>query len=68
MNEKIKDVLRLAVLIVEQRGGDINTEDGYVATTDTDAIIGLERALCEAFDTSSDDATRLEIFPKIGAL
>jgi len=68
MNQKIKDVLRYAVLIVEYRGGDVSTEDGNLATTDVDAMINLGAALCEAFDTTSDDPTMLEISPKIDKL
>ena len=68
INEKIKDVLRLATLIVEHRNGDINTEDGCLATTDTDTMIALQIALCDAFDTQSDDVHMLEIEPKINAL
>jgi hypothetical protein len=68
MNDKIKDVLKLAVLIVESREGDIDTEDGYKGAVDLDTIIQLEIALCEAFDTSSDNATMAEIDSKINDL
>jgi len=65
---KIKDIRRLAVLIVEYRNGDVSNEDGSFATTDLNTIIRLEMALCEAFDTNSYDATMREIGPKIDKL
>ena len=68
MDDKIKQVLKKAILVVEYRGGDINTLDGSKAVTSVDAIIELEMALCEAFETKSDDAHMLEIEPKIDAL
>jgi len=67
-NDKIKEVLKLAVLVAEYRGGDVTTEDGCFATTDLDTLIALEAAICEAFSTESDDVTMLEIAPKINAL
>lgn len=66
--EKLKEVLKRAVLIVEYRQGDIDTEDGSFAVTDVDEIIRLEQALCDLFETSTDNATMLEISPKIAAL
>ena len=68
MNEQIKEVLRLAVLVVEYRHGDIDTDDGCFAATDLDTLIKLESALCAAFSTKSDDARMLEIAPKIKEL
>ena len=68
MDDKIKQVLKKAVLVVEYRGSDIWADDGPEATTSVDAIIELEQALCEAFETESDDAHMLEIAPKINAL
>lgn len=68
MNDKLKEVLRLAVLIVEYRSGDIDTDGGSFATTNLDTIIYLEQALCDAFSTKSDDATMKEIGPMIEAL
>ena len=68
MNEKIKKVLKLAVLVVEYRGTDTDDCNGSHATTDIDSMINLEAALCDAFDTTSDDATILEIAPKINEL
>ncbi len=68
MDQKIKDALIWAVRIVEYRGGDVDTVDGDLATTDVDTMINLEAALCDAFDTTSDDATMLEIGPKINRL
>jgi len=48
MNEKLKGVLKQAVLVCEYRAGDVSTEDGNFATTDIDSIIRLEEALCDA--------------------
>ena len=68
MNDKIKEVLRQAVLIVEYRSGDVDTADGCFAATCLDTMINLEAALCDAFETIGDDATFREIAPKIDTL
>ncbi len=68
MDEKFKRVLRFAVHVCELRKGDIDTEDGPMATTDTDSIINLEAALCDALDTQSDDIEIHEVRKKIQAL
>jgi len=68
MDGKIKEVLKQAILIVEYRSSDVDTEDGCFATTCLDTMISLEAALCDAFDTNSDDATMMEIWPKVQKL
>lgn len=68
VSEEIKRALEEAVQVVAWRAGDISTEDGTYATTDIDAIIRLEQALCEALKTSSDDVVLEEILPLINAL
>ena len=68
MHQDIKNVLAMAVTVVECRKGDVSTEDGMFATTDLDAIIDLEATLCKAFDTVSDNVSMSEIGPKIIAL
>lgn len=51
----IIEALRQAVMVVSYRDGDVSTEDGERATTDTDCMIRLESALCEALGTKYDD-------------
>jgi hypothetical protein len=68
MNEKIKEVLKQAVLVCEYRGGDIDTEDGSFATTDTDSMIRLEAALCDALNAPSDNIAMLDVQRTIEAL
>ena len=68
MNEKLKEVLKQAVLVCEYRAGDVSTEDGDFATTDIDSIIRLEEALCDALDAPSDDIRMLDVFQKIQKL
>lgn len=53
--ESVIEVLRHAIMVVAYRNGDVDTEDGSYATTDTDSIIRLESALCEALGTEYDD-------------
>ena len=53
MNE-LKELLEQAVWVCFNRAGDVDTEDGSFATTDTDSIIRLEAAICEYFDLPSD--------------
>lgn len=68
LTPEIKEVLREAAQVVAWRNGDVSTEDGNFATTDTDAIIRLEQALCTALKTSSDDVVLEEILPMIEVL
>ena len=55
MEDKYKSIIELAALVVLHRGQDVNTEDGYFATTCSDQIIRLEAAISEAFELNSDD-------------
>lgn len=68
ITEEIKNVLRLAVHVVDYRAGDVNTEDGSYATTDTSAIINLESALCKALGTKYDDIDLAEALKLIDRL
>lgn len=61
----IKEILKKAMVVIEYRNGDIDTEDGTFATTETDAIIGLEMSLADAFNDNGDDATFLECWANI---
>ena len=53
------------MVVIEYRNGDVDTEDGTFATTETDAIIGLEMSLAEAFNDNGDDATFLECWANV---
>lgn len=67
MNEQIRDVLIAALNVVHYRCGDVDTEDGSFATTGLDEMIGLEQALCEAFDIGSDSVNPALMLPLIEA-
>lgn len=66
--EAIKQVLRLAVHIVDCRNGDVDMEDGSFTTTGITEMICLESALCEAFPTGSDDVDPKLMLPQIEAI
>lgn len=68
MRDKIKEVLMLAVQLVESRSGDVVMDDGDYAKVDIAAICHLESALCEALGSSWDDARMSELGPKIKSL
>ena len=68
MNDKIKQIIKQAVLVCEYRTGDIDTEDGSFAATDIDSIIRLEEALCDALDAPSDNIKMLDVWQTIDAL
>ena len=57
MNDKIKEILKLATELVLTRTGDVTTEDGNFATVDTDLIIRLDEALAHEFTNDSDDVS-----------
>lgn len=66
--ELVIEVLRQAIMVVAYRAGDVDTEDGSYATTDTDSIIRLESALCEALGTKYDDLDLAEAIELLGKL
>lgn len=51
---ELNELLEQAVFVCWNRDGDIDTEDGTLATTDTDSIIRLEAAICKYFDLDAD--------------
>tara|TARA_R110002033_G_scaffold88405_3_gene138456 strand:+ start:919 stop:1176 length:258 start_codon:yes stop_codon:yes gene_type:complete len=57
MKDKMKGIIEKAAMVVLTRMGDIDTDDGSLATVETDAIIILEEAITDAFDLGSDDIT-----------
>ena len=57
MKDEIKDIIEMAAMVVLTRMGDVDTDDGTLATVGTDAIIILEEAITKAFDLGSDDVT-----------
>ena len=61
----LKEIIRKALVVIEYRHGDVDTEDGSFATTDTDAIIGLEISLAESFNDNGDDATFPECWSNV---
>ncbi|TDI80617.1 MAG: hypothetical protein E2O80_06265 [Betaproteobacteria bacterium] len=65
LQKKVKEVLKQAVLVCEYRAGDVCTEDGSFATTDTDSIIRLEEALCDALDSPYDHIRMLDVMQNI---
>ena len=61
----LKEIIKKALAVIEYRHGDVDTEDGTFATTDTDAIIGLEMSLAELFNDNGDDATFSECWRNV---
>lgn len=53
--EKLKEIIERAILVAYCRDGDVDTEDGTYATTDTDEMIRLEAAIQELFDVEAKD-------------
>lgn len=47
---KLKELINRAILVAAWRDGDVDTEDGTYATTDTDEMIHLESAIQDFFD------------------
>lgn len=66
--EELRRALTAAVGVAHDRKGDVADEDGSYATTTVDNMIELETALCELFDTGSDDVIAHEMLPKMEAL
>ncbi len=61
----LKEILGRAILLIESRSGDVDTEDGSFATTGTDQIIHLEQALADAFNPTGDDAIMEECWDQV---
>lgn len=66
MEDKYKAVINAAIVVARNRNGDIDTEDGTFATTETDAMICLEEAIGKAFECESSSTTILAV--KLAAL
>lgn len=66
--EKLRRVLAAAISVAHDRKGDVDDEEGSYATTPVDQMIELETALCELFDTGSDDVVAHHMIPKLDAL
>ena len=66
MDDKLKTLIRRALLVAAWRGGDVSTEDGSFAVTDVDAMIHLQDAIQEAFGIEADEYRK--ILPMIEAL
>ena len=47
--KELKELIERAILVAYWRNGDVDTEDGTFATTDTDEFIRLEQAIQELF-------------------
>lgn len=47
--EQLKQLIERAILVAYHRDGDVDTEDGTFATTDTDEMIRLESAIQDLF-------------------
>ncbi len=52
--DNLKEVLLCAIQVNYERSFDVDTEDGTFATTGTDAILSLETALEDMFNTDID--------------
>ncbi|WP_278366915.1 DUF551 domain-containing protein [Marinobacter salarius] len=66
--EGLRRALVAAIVVAHDRCGDVDDEDGSYATTPVDRMIELETALCELFDTGSDDVVAHHMIPKLDAL
>ncbi len=56
--EKLKEIIERAILVAYWRDGDVDTEDGTYATTDTDEMIRLESAIQELFGIEVEDLAK----------
>ena len=61
----LKEILGRAILVIQYRNGDIDTEDGSFATTCTDEMIHLEQALADMFNDDGDDASMDECWENV---
>ncbi|EOW9224826.1 hypothetical protein ACN26P_003358 [Vibrio cholerae] len=53
--EKLQDLIERAILVAYFRDGDVDTNDGTYATTDTDQMIHLESAIQSLFGLESSE-------------
>ncbi|EGQ7810347.1 hypothetical protein I6Y99_004390 [Vibrio parahaemolyticus] len=57
-SKKLVELVAQAILIAFYRDGDVDTEDGTFATTDTDVMIRLESAIQDAFGMEAKELCR----------
>lgn len=53
--KQLKELIERAILVACCRSGDVDTEDGSHATTDTDEMIRLESAIQDLFDLEANE-------------
>lgn len=53
--EQLKELIESAILVAYWRNGDVDTEDGTYATTDTDEMISLESAIQDLFGLEASE-------------
>ncbi len=56
--EQLKELIERAILVAYHRDGDIDTENGTYATTDTDEMIRLESAIQELFGLEAHELSQ----------
>ncbi|MGR5367001.1 hypothetical protein [Photobacterium damselae] len=56
--EQLKELIERAILVAYWRNGDVDTEDGTYATTDTDEMIRLESAIQELFGIEARELSK----------
>jgi hypothetical protein len=56
--EQLKELIERAILVAYWRNGDVDTEDGTYATTDTDEMIRLESAIQELFGLEAHELSK----------
>lgn len=56
--EQLKELIERAILVAYWRDGDIDTEDGTFATTDTDQMIRLESAIQDLFGLEANELAK----------
>ncbi|ENP0825576.1 hypothetical protein ACCI36_002728 [Vibrio parahaemolyticus] len=56
--EQLKELIERAILVAYWRNGDVDTEDGTYATTDTDEMIRLESAIQELFGLEANELSK----------
>lgn len=53
--KELKELIERAILVAYWRNGDVDTQDGTYATTETDEMIRLESAIQELFGLEAHD-------------